>query len=140
MTAERVTGLASTLRKMAQAEDAVRRSLAQALYEEGQRVDADGVRRVPVDTGRLRSTHYVAPPVDDVGTITVEIGYGTDYAVPVHERTDVHHPVGEAGYLRKAMDAAARGFSSRVARRTKTLAEAGRGVTPLLPSTGGEDG
>lgn len=67
----------------------------------------DAVERVPVDTGRLRQAGYVAPPSSVTGT--VEMGFGTDYAIPVHERTEVRHTTGEAKFLEKAIIAKGQG-------------------------------
>ncbi len=116
---------------------------AAALYEEGFGVDANMVPRIPVATGRLRNTHYVAPPTRDGTKTVVEIGVGTDYAVAVHERTEAHHPVGEAKFLEKALAARMPGMANRIAKRTEVLAAAGEGVSaiaaqaPTRPSGGG---
>lgn len=103
---------------------------AGALYEEGLGVDADMVPRIPVDTGRVRSTHYVAPPKREGDEVYVEVGVGTDYAVPLHERTEVPHAVGEAKFLEHALYTRSSGMLGRLAARTAANAEAGHGVTP----------
>jgi len=36
--------------------------LAKALYQKALQVEAAAVKRTPVDTGRLRSSHFVVPP------------------------------------------------------------------------------
>lgn len=56
--------------------------------------------RVPVDNGDLLRSGYVHIEGD-----SVFISYSVNYALPVHERTEVHHPNGEAKFLEKAMDA-----------------------------------
>jgi hypothetical protein len=57
-----------------------------ALYQEAQDIMRESKRQVPVDTGRLRATGYVTPPQkDEQGRDYVELGYGTDYALYVHE-------------------------------------------------------
>lgn len=33
------------------------------------------------------------------GLSTTKVGYSAPYAVPVHERLDVHHPIGQAKFL-----------------------------------------
>lgn len=40
-----------------------RKPLHMALYAMGLIVDGDMVKRIPVKTGRLRASHYVAPPL-----------------------------------------------------------------------------
>lgn len=74
-----------------------------ALYRAALRVDADMIERIPVDTGRLRGSHYVAPPEHLGGSLVCEVGVGTDYAVDVHEKTWIPHSNGEAKYLEKAL-------------------------------------
>ncbi len=57
-----------------------------ALYLEASRIMAKSVPLVPVDTGRLRASQFVSAPKLTAFGLTVQMGYGTDYAVPVHER------------------------------------------------------
>lgn len=74
------------------------------LYAGGSIIMSDSIPRVPVDFGDLRGSGYVTLPENH----TVEIGYGGSakgYAVPVHERTELRHEVGEAKYLEKAASA-----------------------------------
>ena len=90
----------------------------------GEEIMADSVRRTPVDTGRLRSTAYVAPP-RLAGDWTVELGYGTNYAVAVHERTEASHSTGEAKFLENAvLSRGARGLW-KIAERAEKLIERG---------------
>lgn len=112
--------LIRTLHKLARA---MPEAAAEALYEEGMRVDADMVPRIPVDTGRLRATHYVSPPKRPDGVLTVEVGVGTDYAVAVHERTEIPHATGEAKFLEKALFATSPGMAQRLADRIRGAAE-----------------
>lgn len=107
---------------------------AAQVYEEALAVDADMVPRIPVDTGRLRSTHYVSPPETGGGTIVSEVGVGTDYAVYVHERTEVYHAVGEAKFLEKALLKRAQGMLVRMARGIEAKVRKGIGVN-AVPST-----
>jgi hypothetical protein len=90
---------------------------AAGLYEEAIDLDSKSVPLVPVDKGRLRSTHYAAPPQKSGGKITGEVGYGTDYAVYVHERTELNHTVGQAKYLEQPAKEAKSGMPRRLADR-----------------------
>jgi len=99
---------------------------ADALYAEGMLIDANMVPRIPVDTGRLRASHYVAPPKRDGGVLVVEVGVGMKYAVPVHERTELRHTVGEAKYLENALNALSPGMGARLAKRIKDAVEGGK--------------
>lgn len=72
------------------------------IFAFGEAILADATERCPVDTGRLRTSGYCAPP-RRAGRNRIEVGFGTDYAVPVHERTDVSHDKGEPKFLTKAV-------------------------------------
>lgn len=116
---------------LAQAGDKAESAASAALYEEGLGIDANMVPRIPVDTGRLRSTHYVAPPTRNGGEIFVEVGVGTDYAAAVHERTEVGHVVGEAKFLEKAVAARVPGMAGRLAASIARHLDAGTIMIPL---------
>jgi len=78
-----------------------------ALYRFGVAIASNALPRVPVEFGLLRASHYVTPP-KDADRPSVEIGFGTRYAAFQHERTGLRHPRGgEAGYLRRAVEALA---------------------------------
>jgi hypothetical protein len=101
-------------------------------------------RLVPVDTGNLRATGHVQPPVIAGRGVSVELGYGgtagpnmrlpaperletgqVGYAVHVHENLTAHHTVGQAKYLEtplkaaKALLAKNLGLPIKAAMRTK---------------------
>jgi hypothetical protein len=135
--------------KLAALEKEFPEAFAAALYQEGLAVDAlaNSEDYTPVDTGRMRDSHYVAPPtLKPNGRVRVELGYGTDYAVYVHERPELHHAVGRAFWLRDALTARATGFPGRLATRTKRHVAAGTGVAaipataPKKPGDGGGNG
>ncbi len=114
----------------------------EALYEEGLRVDADMVPRIPVDSGRTRDSHYVTEPQRLGSETSVEIGVATDYAPELHERTEDQHPVGEAKFLEHAFAATSAGMASRMAARIRELVESGSAVggkrsSPSKPRRGG---
>ncbi|MEU1883429.1 HK97 gp10 family phage protein [Streptosporangium sp. NPDC020072] len=54
----------------------------------------------PKDKGVLRASAEVVIDRDEA---VAAISYNTEYAVYQHERLDLHHPVGEAKFLEKAM-------------------------------------
>lgn len=99
-------GDASDARKIIARLNALEETIPEAVmigvYALGEAILADATERTPVDTGRLRDSGYCAPP-QKVDGQRVEVGFGTDYAVAVHERTGVSHPVGEAKFLEKAV-------------------------------------
>ena len=103
------------------------------MYALGERIMADSVRRTPVDTGRLRSTAYVAPP-SMVEPGVVEMGYGTQYAVAVHERTEVAHSTGEAKFLESAvLSIGPRGARTIVDVATRHILKGGQPKQGRLP-------
>jgi hypothetical protein len=55
----------------------------------------------------------------------VELGFGTRYAVYVHERTELHHKVGQAKFLQSAANEERRGFIRNLAADASKLHEAG---------------
>jgi len=114
-----IKGLAAMKRKLKKLEKQFPDAMADALYESGERIMSESVREVPVKTGRLRATHYVEEPKkDSKGKHSLEIGYGTNYAVSVHENMTAKHTVGKAKYLQdpinKARSTWARDLVNRV--------------------------
>ena len=63
--------------------------LGTALYAEGEKIMTESKRIVPVDTGNLRASGHVFPPLVSAGsTMTVGLRYGgtaAKYALSVHE-------------------------------------------------------
>ena len=87
---------------------------------EGRIVLGRAQQLVPVNTGALLASGDIdeklpGPPAPGrarrtgrfiAGIPGVRITFGSrevNYAVPVHERTDVHHPIGQAKYLETAL-------------------------------------
>lgn len=106
-----------------------------ALYQEGMQLWNASVKRAPVEFGVLRNSAYVSPPVESGGgNITVEVGFGTEYAVAQHETLGYRHPRGgEAKYLANAMTAQAVGMLARLVDRVEENVR--NGVT--APAIGG---
>jgi len=90
-------------------------AVKEALIEEAMEIFAKSQKQVPVDTGRLRDSGIVGE--GQHGDVT--IAYGTDYALPVHERTEVKHTVGKAKFLEDPFLEAIPGLESRLLARTK---------------------
>ncbi len=107
---------------------------AAALYEEGLAVDANMVSKIPVDTGRLRSTHYTSPPTSDGNGVFVEVGVGTDYAVAVHEKTEAVHQTGQAKFLEAALNEQEAGFVKRLGERIEAALMSGSAGMPAVSS------
>lgn len=110
----------------------IREAMRAAVYQEGVSIMGQSVVQVPVETGRLRATHYVTLPNRDG---VVEIGYGTVYALPVHERLSVNHPHGKAKFLQDPLNKARRGYIKRIAKRARDNHRRGVGVpSPVEPT------
>lgn len=93
-----------------------------ALLAEGFDIMAKSIPLVPVEFSVLRNSRYVgvAGGVQAAlksETAFVELGFGTDYAVPVHEKDEVSHTVGQSQYLREPFEAALPTMRARMARR-----------------------
>lgn len=129
----KLKGSEEIARKIREYRDKYLEALGAALYQEGFEIWKEAVQRCPVETGLLRSSAYVAPPVDPKSP-KVEVGFGTNYAIAVHERMDVEHPRGgEAKFLEHAVDQATPGMLGRLAERTEKNVASGTGVT-ILPA------
>jgi hypothetical protein len=99
-----VTGQAEVMRRMKEVAKLYPKAMAGAIYKLGVAIMSNALPRVPVEFGQLRASHYVAPPQGQGAKANVELGFGTVYAVPQHERLDYKHPRGgEAKYLEKAI-------------------------------------
>lgn len=121
--------------KTKKAEDVLARALveipeafAAAVYQEAALIFAESQRRVPVDTGTLRRSGGLSPPIQNAaGDVKVEIFYGTEYAYRVHE----DHK-SRSQYLKAPFMEAMSGLAKRIAVRTKKniASRVGAGVLP----------
>lgn len=94
-------------------------TVMQALYQEAQIELTESKRRVPVDTGTLKSSGHVAG-TEHVGnkfTATIAYGGAAPYAIYVHEDLEAHHEVGQAKYLESVLMESAPYIAARLARR-----------------------
>jgi hypothetical protein len=93
------------------------KAVMKAVTAEGAELLRESVRLCPVDTGRLRASAYEKPK-DETHIV---LGYGADYALAVHEKTEVHHENGtQAKFLSAPIDAHRHTFASEVAQRIKS--------------------
>ena len=90
----------------------------QGLKECGGELEAEAVKLTPVDVGEMRSRSFVSDVyVNGSGNLEIAVGFerhgaetgmvnpkarGVLYAVPLHERTNVRHKVGQAKFLETA--------------------------------------
>jgi len=83
-----VSGAEQIKANLARYGERVKVALSSAVYMEANNIMAISKRRVPVDTGTLKSSGYVTKPQKVGAQILVELGYGgaaSKYALYVHE-------------------------------------------------------
>lgn len=122
-----ITGVDQLKRALAEAGSLATDALAAAMVEEQEAVITDAkTNYVPVDTGALRGSGAVLPPQVSGTRIEVVSGFGgaaSGYAVPVHERMGVAHPVGSAKYLELPFNKRASKIPSNLAARVARALE-----------------
>ena len=109
VTAE-IKGLDDLNEKIAEAVKRVKRDTADRLFLGAEIIMTDAKNRTPVLTGALRESGHVEEPKVTDSEISVRLAFGgpaAPYAVYVHERQGLHHPVGEAKFLENAVNAGA---------------------------------
>lgn len=92
-------------------------AIGRALYQEGETIIKEAKERVPVDTGTLKNSGFVEPPVSAGNTVRVTVGFGgaaAEYAAIVHEDLEAHHTVGGPKYLESVLHEHAPGFADRI--------------------------
>lgn len=103
-----VKGLEEALAIISELPAKLTQMAAAPVYRRAERIMTDSKQHyVPVDTGNLRSTGHVDPPVVGGEEVTVDLGFGgtaangaeVGYALRVHEDLQMHHRVGQAKYL-----------------------------------------
>lgn len=92
-----------------------------ALLQEAMLIFTASQELVPVDTGRLRASGGVSPPMGPSGTVVIY--FGANYALAVHE---LHSSKGK--YLEIPFKQALPGLAARMAKRTELLAARGVGI------------
>lgn len=79
------------------------KQIGDALYKECVRLVELAKLRTPVNTGNLRDSGRVSPPVVSDMEVSVTMSFGDDevvkYAIPVHERVYVRHITGRSKFL-----------------------------------------
>jgi hypothetical protein len=96
-----VSGLAALMRLLSGMGKDAEKAAEDALTELGFRVLKEAKERTPVDTGFLRSSGEVEVAEDKNSVI---VKFKAEYALPVHERTEIEHANGEAKFLENAFN------------------------------------
>lgn len=78
-------------------------AVGRILYAEAYGIINTAIPLTPVDTGFLRQSAHVDFPEVEGERVEVAFGYAAEYAVHVHERMDLHHPVGQPKFLEQPL-------------------------------------
>ena len=65
--------------------------IEQAVWDEAGVIQRESTKETPVQYGILRGSQYIEDPKTTADGTTVRIVNSCEYAIPVHERTDVSH-------------------------------------------------
>ena len=115
----KVKGAKAVASGISKAAKAYPEATAAAIYQKGLQIIGDAVLITPVEFGRLRASAFAAPPRRIFSPI-VRVGFATDYAVFVHERTELqHNPPGRAKFLKIALGNHRRGYPKWIAKKTE---------------------
>lgn len=108
----KLSGDKAVRRKIQRLQRTIPSAVNAAVYEEAAvSVFIPSQLEVPVDTGRLRASGILAPSGTVVDFVAI-VAYGTDYALPVHER--------HKAYLMDPFVRAQPGMMKRIAARAET--------------------
>ena len=98
---------------------------AKALHQEHEMIITEAKKRTPVDTGALRSSGHVKPPVFGAHTVVSEGGFGgaaAPYAILVHENLKSHHnPPTRAKFYESALLDSIPDMDRRLAAKIRAL-------------------
>lgn len=97
-----IVGIDKVLSNLNRSVVGIKNRSRQGLLIAGLLIEGASKELTPWETGHLAGGTYTEP----IGTSDapgIEIGYIADYAVFVHERTELHHPVGQAKFLETAL-------------------------------------
>lgn len=99
-----LTGIDTVIRNMNGSIAKIKKQVLGGLYNAGIMIKGKALPLTPIDESNLRGSAYVNNPVITSQGPVVEIGYTADYAVYVHERTELHHaPPTQAKFLEDAI-------------------------------------
>ena len=106
-----INGVNSALAKLA---EQMPERAARSLNKLAEITMTDAKKRTPVQYGVLRRSGHVAKYARKTD-LTARLAFGTEYAIWVHERTELRHKVGEAKFLEHAIQDTATFFREAIA-------------------------
>jgi len=117
------TGLRTVSRQLQAASESVVPTVGASLFQEAETIlTLSKTDYVPVDTGALRASGFVEPPIIASSQVSVTLGFGgpaAPYAVIVHEDLTKRHTVGQAKYLEVPLKARLQGMPAVLAFRAQ---------------------
>lgn len=150
----RIHGASQLAQKLRRAASGGKPAVTQVLVREAEAIiTAAKQQYVPVATGALRASGFVAPPQISGNAVAVVMGFGgpaAPYALIVHEDLTKRHPVGQAKYLEIPFKARVAGMAAVLKARlnqhirqafqrlgnVEANVRAGRGVNWGMPGYG----
>lgn len=119
------------------------KEVARAAFEEWRIEKFESMKITPWKTKALMHSHRVLTPEISRGKIYSGLSVGNDltedYAIPVHEDLDMHHPHGEAKFLEKTVRASAPFMAQRIATRVDLKRIVATNESIQLPEDPGTD-
>ena len=94
----KVHGIERLQRRLRRKAKTYGKATVRGLLKAGLHLQRVSQQLVPVDTGALKNSAFTRQEGDDV-----TVGYTQAYALPVHERTYVNHPIGQAKFLEQPL-------------------------------------
>lgn len=121
-----LTGDRELIRRLRALGDRILPAAASALHQEHERIMTEAKTRTPVETGALRNSGRVSSPEIRGSVVISEGGFGDSavkYAIHVHERLDLRHPVGQAKFYESVVLEAASGMEARLGQALRSAIE-----------------
>lgn len=107
--------ISSFLKGLGEARKRVLEAGRQAVTRAGAHILGQAQVLAPVETGALKASAVAEPATVNGHTITMVLGFNTDYAAAVHERLDLHHAAPtQAKFLETAMRTNTQKFTTYV--------------------------
>jgi hypothetical protein len=123
-------GIEEALDGLDDIEDGIDKAAAAALWQGAQEVHRDAATITPVQFGHLKDSYVVDKPKIRGNRLRVLVGYSANYALWVHERTELNHKVGDAKFLTRAIDQQMGDFANKLAKRTAKNIKAKKFILP----------
>jgi len=113
-----VTGVSDVMKNLNKIKHLAPTVIGQALFSEAELIMTASKRIVPWDKGDLARSGHVEKPKHSGKTVSVEMGYNTEYAMFQHEGLELKHKGrGQSKYLEKPLMAVKNTIATKVANR-----------------------